>query len=148
MGETRILGTADNGNGNLLVAQSATLAQAGSLKSLSFYVTRAAGNLRLAVYAADGPNGRPGTKLAETASFKPTVGWNQANVQAAVSVAAGKYWIAYLPSSNLLAFRNGVSSDSSAVYYGYSFGVMPRAFSSRPNATNVHWSFYANVTTP
>src|SRR6187401_1506873 len=72
IGDNRIENTDDNGNGNLLVAQSATLSEDATLQSLSFYVTSAAGKLRLGVYAANGPAGGPGTKLAETGELTPT----------------------------------------------------------------------------
>src|SRR5262245_54240801 len=52
IGETNILPDYDDGNANLLVAQQASLGQAATLQSLSFYVTNAAGSLRLGVYDA------------------------------------------------------------------------------------------------
>ena len=107
MGESSILSVNDSGNGNLLVSQKATLAQTGILRRLSFYVTTAAGNLRLGVYTPNGPSGGPGQKLAETASFTPTAGWNTVNVLSPVTLGAGSYWLAYLPSSSSLGFRAG-----------------------------------------
>ena len=44
MGETNVLSDTDKGNANLLLTQAATLSQAGTLQSLSFYVRTAAGN--------------------------------------------------------------------------------------------------------
>ena len=41
IGETAVLSSGDSGNGNLLAAQSAHLAQAATIQSLSFYVTTA-----------------------------------------------------------------------------------------------------------
>ena len=41
IGETAVLSSGDNENGNQLQAQSATLAQAATIQSLSFYVTAA-----------------------------------------------------------------------------------------------------------
>src|SRR5512146_3262281 len=38
IGEQNVLSGADNGNGNLLVSQSAVLSQQATIKSLSFYV--------------------------------------------------------------------------------------------------------------
>ena len=105
IGQTAVLSSGDSGNGNLLVAQSATLAQAATIQSLSFYVTAASGNLILGIYDATGPNGGPGALKASTASFTPVTGWNTANVVTPVSLAAGSYWLAYLPSSNALEFR-------------------------------------------
>ncbi|MEK7138619.1 MAG: hypothetical protein AAB799_00365, partial [Patescibacteria group bacterium] len=55
IGETTILPADDSGNGNLLLAQSTTLSQTATIQSLSFYVTTAAGNLRLGIYDATGP---------------------------------------------------------------------------------------------
>ena len=80
IGETTVLSTADNGNGNLLVAQQATLPVTSVLQSMSFYVTNATGKLRLGVYDAGGLGGGPGNKVAETGEITPTVGWNEANV--------------------------------------------------------------------
>src|SRR3989344_9553336 len=105
IGETTILTNPDNGNGNLLVAQSTTLSQTATIQSLSFYVTTAGGNLRLGIYDATGPGGGPGTKMAETNSFTPITGWNTANVVTPVSLTVGTYWLAYLPSSSSLGFK-------------------------------------------
>jgi hypothetical protein len=144
MGETAILTVGDNGNRNLLLAQQATLTQAATLQSLSFYVTRAAGQLRLGVYDANGPDGAPGTKKAETAAFWPSTGWNTRSVTTPVLLQPGTYWLAYLPSSNNLAFRRQLTG--SARYYSRSFGPMPTAFStSAATAEAAHWSLYATL---
>src|SRR5271154_5058292 len=79
IGQTTVLSAPDNGNGNLLLAQTANLAQAATIQSLSFYVTAAAGNLILGIYDATGPNGGPGAVKNSTASFTPTTGWNLGN---------------------------------------------------------------------
>jgi hypothetical protein len=86
IGETSVLSAADNGNGNLLLAQSATLGQAATIQSLSFYVTAASGSLILGLYDATGPNGGPGALKDQ----QP--GWNTANVVTPVSLPAGAYW--------------------------------------------------------
>jgi hypothetical protein len=62
-GETRILTTPDSGNAGLLLAQKATLTTGGTLQTISFYVTTAAGTMRMGVYDATGPNGGPGKLL-------------------------------------------------------------------------------------
>jgi hypothetical protein len=103
IGETTVLSTADDGNGNLLVAQRATLPVTSVLQSMSFYVTNAAGKLRLGVYDASGPGGGPGNKVAETAEISPVNGWNTATTSPTV-LGAGTYWLAYFPSSSSLAF--------------------------------------------
>ena len=95
---------ADTDNGNLLLAQIAKLSQAATVQSLSFYVTAASGNLIFGIYDASGPNGGPGALKASTTSFAPKTGWNTAKVVTPVSLPAGSYWLAYLPSSNDLGF--------------------------------------------
>ena len=103
-GETTVLTAGDGQNANLLLAQVATLSEAATVQSLSFYVTAASGNLILGIYDATGPSGGPGALKASTKSFAPTKGWNTAKVVTPVALAAGSYWLAYLPSSNSLGF--------------------------------------------
>ncbi len=146
IGEQNVLTSADNGNGNLLVAQSATLPQTAMINSLSFYVTNAAGKLRLGIYDATGPNGGPGAKKAETNEMTPVVGWNTANVTA-VSLPAGTYWLAYLASDDNLAFVKTEDSSSSGAYYSYTYGTLPSTFSTSPSTTPSHWSFDATLST-
>src|SRR6202000_3240992 len=97
LGETNLLADGDNGNGNLLVAQQATLSEAATIQIISFYVTNAAGSLILGIYDATGPNGGPGNKRAETASFTATTGWSTAKVLTPVSLPQGAYWLPFLP---------------------------------------------------
>ena len=142
-GETSVLPVGDSGNGNLLVAQQASVGQASVLQSLSFYVTTAAGKLRLGVYDSSGSNGGPGAKIAETTELTPVSGWNTAAVTSPVSLAAGSYWLAYLPSSSTLGFR--VGGSGAARYFSYAYGAMPTTFSPSHSSEAVHWSFYATL---
>ena len=146
IGETAVLSAADGQNGNLLLAQSAKLAQAATIQSLSFYVTAASGKLILGIYDATGPNGGPGALKASTASFTPTTGWNMAKVVTPVSLAAGSYWLAYLPSDGGLSFVKTNASGNCA-YYSYNFGSLPSKFSGSPaSCTPTIWSLYATLT--
>ncbi len=147
MGDTIVRTEADSGNGNLLLAQKATLSQAGTLLSLSFYVTNASGNLRLGVYDASGPTGGPGQKIAETSSFAAVSGWNSANITSPVSLPVGTYWLAYLPSDNNLAFEK-ISNGTGGRFYSYNFGAMPQTFSTSSSSTQSNWSFYATLVSP
>ena len=52
------------------------LAQPATIRSLSFYIAQAAGNVRFGLYDATGPDGGPGAKKAETAEIAAAVGWN------------------------------------------------------------------------
>ncbi len=145
MGETAVLTATDNGNGNLLLAQGATLAQAATIESLSFYVTAASGNLILGIYDATGPNGGPGTLKASTNSFTPAAGWNTAKVVTPLSLSAGTYWLAYLPSSNSLGFVK-TNATGNCTYYADRFGSLPSKFSTSPaRCTPTTWSFYATL---
>ena len=148
IGETTIVPTADSNNGNLLLAQNASLSQTATIQSLSFYVTTAGGNLRLGIYDATGPGGGPGALKAQTNSFTPAANsWNTANVVTPVSLPAGTYWLAYLPSSNTLAFRKTTAAGISGKLYSYTFGALPATYSTAPNSTPSHWSLYATLST-
>jgi hypothetical protein len=145
MGETNVMPSDDNGNANLLLAQKTTLPQSGTLQSLSFYVTQAAGSLVLGVYDASGPNGGPGKLLAQTNSFTPVVGWNTVNVISPVHLTAGTYWLAYLPSDNNLHFRVDRTSGT-LEWYSFAYGAMANTFSTTPNVETGHWSLFATLT--
>lgn len=84
--------------------------------------------------------------MAETASFTPADGWNTQNVITPVSLTAGNYWLAYLPSSNALSFVKQNASGS-CYYYYHSFGSgFPTTFNTKPNnCTPTTWSFYATL---
>src|SRR5271157_84019 len=144
IGQTSVLSAPDGGNGNLVDAQSATLAQTATIQSLSFYVTAASGSLILGIYDATGPNGGPGALKASTASFTAVTGWNTAKVVTPVSLAAGTYWLAYLPSSNALSFVK-TNASGKAAWQSYSFGSLPSKFSTSPSLSTTTWSFYATA---
>ena len=141
-GETSILPYDDSGNGGLLLVQEATLAETGIIRSLSFYVTTAVGTLRLGIYNAAGLNGDPGAKIAETASFTPVVGWNTQPVTTFPSLPAGNYWLAYMPSSSSMHFRNG---PGNARWYSTAYGPMPITFSTTSISGPFKWSLYATI---
>ena len=145
MGVTTVLPAADSQNGNLLLAQQATLSEQATLQSLSFFVTGAAGSLRLGVYDSTGPGGGPGALLAQTAGATPVKGWNTQPTTSAPTLPAGTYWLAYLPSSGTLAFRKE-NNTGPCYYYLYKYAAMPATFSSTPSScTPTNWSFYATL---
>ena len=147
IGDTNVETDADNGNGNLILAQKAALAQSATVVSLSFYVTQPSGSLILGLYDATGSGGHPGKLLAVTSSFTPVNGWNTANVVTPASLAAGNYWLAYLPSSDNLSFVKQNNSGS-CVLHGQTFtNGMPATFAtSTTNCSATTWSFYATLT--
>jgi hypothetical protein len=91
IGEPSVLTAPDGDNANLLIAQQATLSEAATVDSLSFYVTSAAGELILGIYDASGKNGKPGKLLASTNAFATATGWNTQSVAAPALLAAGTY---------------------------------------------------------
>jgi hypothetical protein len=143
MGDATIEATVDSGNAGLLLAQSATLTQAGTLRSLSFYVEGApAGHLRLGVYsnAADAP----GNLLASTASTEAASGWNTIDVITPVALAAGAYWLAYEYDDAGLSFRSVGNGSSQAQMMEFTYGALPASFQAT-SSWNGNWSFYATL---
>ncbi len=145
-GETSVLANDDSSNGNALIAQSTVLEQPAVIQSLSFYVTTAAGNLRMGVYDATGADGGPGQLVASAAEITPATGWNVANVTTPVLLSPGTYWIAYLPSSDNLHFR--YTTSGAAKYYSYPYNTLPSTFSASATTGAYHWSFYATFSAP
>ena len=148
IGDTTVLLNPDSQNANLLITQNATLLQQATFQSLSFYVTVAGGNLRLGIYDATGPNGGPGTLKAQTNSFATVVGWNTQPVVTPVSLPAGTYWLAYLPDNNSLSFVKNTTTGTSGRFYTFTYGPMPAIFSTTPQITGSHWSFYGTLSVP
>jgi PKD repeat protein len=147
IGETTVFGGNDSGNGNLLLVQDATLSQAATIRSLSFYVNAASGDLRLGIYDATGPGGGPGALKAQTNTFTPVVGWNTAAVITPVSLQPANYWLAYLPSSSALNFATNFSIGSYK-YATFAFGPMPASFPPIAGQGTTHWSLYGTLTIP
>ena len=146
IGDTNIESVNDGGNGNLLLAQQATLGQTATIQSLSFYVRTTGGNLRLGIYDATGSGGSPGALKATTNSFTPTTGWNTQNVVTPVSLPAGTYWLAYFPSSNNLGFQNIIGTGQE-VHVSRTYGALPATFPATGGANPDQWSFYATLNT-
>jgi hypothetical protein len=149
LGETTLLGSSDSGNANLLLANGPfALTQSATIKSLSLYILNAAGQLRLGIYTS-GPNNdcKGGDLQAQTAAFTPGRNkWNTANVISQVALPVGNYCLVFLPSSNSLSFRKGITTGISIAYYPFTFKSMPAQFSSSPSTDPFHWSFYATLT--
>jgi hypothetical protein len=144
MGDPTLLPIGDNENGNLVVTQQAVLSQSGTLNSLSFYVTQAAGKLRLGVYDSSGANGSPGKLVAQAAEITAVqTGWNSAKIAVPVKLAAGTYWLAYLPSSSSLAFLRAGAGD--CYYFMQPYGALPATFASSSTHISDHWSFYGTL---
>jgi hypothetical protein len=147
IGQTGILTNPDSENANLVLAQQATLSQQATLNSMSFYVTSATGNLQLGIYDASGTGGGPGKLLGATAIFEAVTGWNTQPVTPPAALAAGTYWLAYLPSDGGLSFVKQNNSGACYMQAQKSTTGMPAIFStSLSSCTPTTWSLYATVT--
>jgi len=153
LGETHELGYADSGNANLdALSGPYVLNQKSTIQSISFWVSNSAGKLYLGVYDASGPNGSPGNLVAQTALIALTTAnrntWVTAPTIAPVTLNPGSYYLAYLPSSNRLSFREGLTSGVTDICAPEPFSQgLPLKF---PNVNDcgdgAHWSEYATLT--
>jgi hypothetical protein len=148
IGVTNVLSAPDNGNANLVLCQYAELPQPATPRSVSFYVTQAAGTLLMGIYDSSGTNGGPGALVAATMELTPTLGWNTATVTNAAPLAAGAYWLAYAPSDNGLSFVKGPTAPSpDSQYSPFPYGPLPAAFGTAQGTADQWWSLYATLTT-
>lgn len=142
-GEERILTNDDYSRADTLIAQQATLAQEGTLQSLSMFVYHSPGRAYLGVYDSSGPGGSPGNRVAETAEFSVLSGWNTQPVLTPVFLPAGTYYLTYVVDHNSMHL---VHADDGLNYYiDYTYGPMPSTFPSGASSTAGHWSFYGTV---
>jgi hypothetical protein len=148
LGETNIEPNTDSGDANEIIADEVTLLAPGVVQSLSIYIAATGGQVILGIYDATGPSGGPGSLLATTAAFTPTSGWNTANLVTPVTLAAGTYWLAFLPNSGSLGpvYASDASGVTENYYYNYTYGALPSTFSTSPNPQTAVYSFYANLT--
>ena len=60
-----------------------------------------------------------------------------------MTLGAGSYWLAYLPSSSTLGFRVGGGGE--ARWTSYSYGPAPATFPTSGTTETVRWSLYATL---
>jgi len=143
-GEPSVLSSSDSGNAGFLIASSASLSQAATIQSLSFYTKAGAGKIRLGLYDATGPRAGPGAKKAETAELSLSgAGWYTAAVTTQVALSPGTYWLAFVANSNSLVAAS--DSTGSTKYYRYPYGALPAMFSTAPSSLTEHFSMYATL---
>ena len=132
------------GNAGEIISQAASLNQAATLTSLSFYVRFGGAYLILGVYDASGPNGGPGNLIAQTASATVwTTGWlTLATPQ--VLLQPGMYWLAYAPNNIFGLWVDRAAGQT--VYASRAFGQMPSVFPSATTSITSQCSFYATLT--
>ena len=150
LGETRLLGYADNGNANYLLADGPYyLSTSAVVNNVNLWVDNAAGQLELGIFDAGPNNNCKGGKLrAQTNPFTTKASsWNTAAPASPATLAPGNYCLAYLPSDNTLSFRKGISTGINNSYFPVQFGPMPATFAANPSGGDgFHWSLYATLT--
>lgn len=149
IGETAVSAAIDSGNAGLICVQRAVLPVAASLLGMSFFVSNVVGKLRVGIYDATGVGGGPGTLRAQSGEISPVPGWDLIGMLPVgnnLALAAGPYWLAYMPSDNSMAFPVDRTSGS-GICQPAPFGPMPLNFPPAPYFVSgtFHWAFYATL---
>lgn len=145
-GETAILPALTVQDSGKLWSQSADNTQAGTLRSLSIYVSSTpAGTMQLALYDNSGSGGGPGKLLASTKMFTVAQGWNTQPVITPVTLPVGTYYLAFELQSS--AVRLTLTNSGSKFYKYVAYGPFPSTFGSATSAVG-HRSFYGTVSYP
>src|SRR5262249_19074389 len=76
--------------------------------------------------------------------FTAEMGWNTHNVLAPVTLAPGKYWLAFLASDGAIRVRVDQSTGS-IVKAEVPFGPLPEGFPFPTGRISASWSFYATL---
>ncbi|MCB8944950.1 MAG: hypothetical protein H6658_14465 [Ardenticatenaceae bacterium] len=148
MGETDVppnTAPTSSGNANTLFAQQTTLSNGGNIESISLFVYEIAGQVRLGIY--DDNSGSPGDLVAETAAFTAGPGWNTQNTLTNPLLAAGTYWLAFIPDNNTMevAVEAGAGVSRSV---SNAFGPLPGTFPGSPTNLTSNFSIYATLQGP
>jgi N-acetylneuraminic acid mutarotase len=131
----------DSFHADTLIAEAVQLDEPAKILSLQLYVAAAAGKIRMGIYDASGPEGGPGTLVAQADENTAIEGWNAASISTPTVLQPGTYWLAFLPSDPGLHIRH--SGTGSAIMAPFAFGPMPASYSTSGSPTTDHWSFYA-----
>lgn len=146
-GETSIVGSSDDGNTGLLIAQD-VVGIDGVLQSLSLYAKPGTetGNIRLGLYDSDAAAGAAGTLLATTNSTACVAGFNTIATTSNPTIVAGHtYWLAY---TNDGGFTSEIKNTGNAQWKDFVYGAMPNPFGTTGISTGgFHWAIYGTVTT-
>lgn len=136
-GDTNIEVDGDYGNESYLEGSPVTLSSAGTLQSLSIYISscnncNSSEQAILALYDATGSGGTPGNLLATTTTFSVTqTGWLTENVTTPVLLTAGTYWLMSNNNDNDIGYQvNDINGTVPTDYCNYTFGAMPSNFTT------------------
>ncbi|MBV9877125.1 MAG: PQQ-binding-like beta-propeller repeat protein [Verrucomicrobia bacterium] len=145
-GETAILPALTVQDSGKLWSQRADNTQAGTLQSISIYVSSGqAGTMELGLYDNSGSGGGPGKQLASTAMFTVAQGWNTQPVITPIALPVGTYYLAFELQSS--AVRLTMNNSGSKFYQYVVYGPFPSTFGSATSGVG-HRSFYGTVSHP
>ena len=150
LGSTAIGNAVDNGDSNYINGTSVTTSAAGTIASISVYVgavdSQAANRqFQVAIYADNG--GRPGARLAQSATGTLVANtWNTIAITAALQ-AHTRYWLMYNTNGRSAGVNNlYITRNSSGGAYSrdnVSFGNWPSTFPA--SAITTRYSIYATL---
>lgn len=138
-----------NDNGYNVAARKITVAAGRTVNSLSIYAQTGAGNVRLAIYDANGAGGIPLNLVAQTASVAASTGWNKLPTTTNPVLAGGSYWLCYQTTSGSFVNMQHHNASGDSVYYAASYGPFDSTFNQSPTVDNVYYSLFGefSVTT-
>lgn len=142
IGEQSTAGFIVDSGANIIRSAPFSLAQQATAQTMSCYIVTAGGQLRLGIYSDNA--GVPGTKLAETAAFTPTTGWNTAALTTLPAMAVGTYHLVFLTSSNTLQFAF-LSGPPNLSFVAWTFGALPATWPAGSSTSTGHWAVYATL---
>lgn len=152
-GNTVVGGSANTSLDDSIVAKKVTTgAQGGALSSISMYVGNVdtgAPGAKVAIYAHDAANNRPGVIIAESAAQNLVTGWNNMPISGILD-ASTTYWIGAKiqgSSSIMYSFCSGCAGES--VFYNarpYGDSWPSPAGAPLSTSTNENYSWYLTGT--
>lgn len=134
-----------------------TLTEAGTVTSLSAYMSGGASNTQVhkfAIWDDDGAGGIPGTLLGLTAeqtiAIDQAEGWVTADLVTPVALAAGDYWLGHHSGSTFSACNvwRSVSGSNNAYYATDSYADGTESTCPAGTLYGRIWAVYATYTTP
>lgn len=141
------------GYGNVAIGYKvASGGTGGTATGITFYATSvdgAAPHVRVALYAHDAVNDRPGTLIAGSGSQTATVGYNTVPISATIS-SSTTYWVVVSPEGDGTSFKyiyQG-SGASPTAFVGMNFDNPWQSTADAPYSTTdtKDWTFYLDVT--
>lgn len=144
MGVETVLANTDSNNLKYLLASRVQLTQTATLTSISAYLKKAGGNMRLAVYSDSAA--KPANLLACTNAFTTVAGWNTAAVtDQTVVLQPGYYWLAFECDNNAVTIAAAKTGGTYVYKSNWIYGSFPTAFPTISGSGTWSYSIYATL---